>query len=613
MSEEVRPFATIPGLLDAKCIRMNDIRGYFERDAGMAQRLRRTGLSCLALLLAATGALAQQVQVQELVLTNGMKVLLVPRKGDPNVAAGWVAKVGAVNERPGITGISHLFEHMMFKGTRTIGTSNIEKDLELQTKMDEVKGRIRTEEQDQLRRLRLGEIADVRDPKARTPKHQQWLDELAALEKAQRDILVKNEFDRVYTTAGASGMNAGTSNDFTIYFINVPSNKLELWFWMESDRLANPVFREFYSERDVVREERRLRTESTPIGKFQEEFEAMFWSASPYHWPVVGWPSDVEAITREEALAYFDLNYAPNNLTACLVGDFDPANAKTLAEKYFGRLKRNPVDPPPVRTREIESLAEKRMFAHAETNPQAVARYHAVANGHKDEAALDVLGSLLSGRTGRLYKALVLDQKIATNANAVNNAQKWEGYFQMTATAAPGNTPEKVEQALYKEIETLQTTKVDARELQKIKNQYAADTFRRVQNNFGLMLQLLLADNTLGWRAFNEEPAKIQAVTAEDIQRVATTYFKPERRGVVLYYTKAAEAAAEDDPLLEGLNDAEKGQVRQARAMIQQLPVEQAKKMLEGLEQAEAQAPPERQKVLKVIKTLLQQKIEKGE
>lgn len=581
----------------------------------MIHDMKRAGLVCLIVLLAAASAAAQQVQVQELVLDNGMKFLFVPRKGDPNVAAGWVAKVGSVNERPGITGISHLFEHMMFKGTRAIGTSDIQKDLDLQTRMDGVKAKIQVEEQDQVRRLRIGEISDTRDPKTRSAAHQKLLDELAALEKAQRDLIVKNEFDRIYTTAGASGMNAGTSNDFTIYFINVPANKLELWFWMESDRLAQPVFREFYSERDVVREERRLRTESTPTGKFQEEFEALFWSASPYHWPVVGWPSDVEAITREEALAYFDLNYAPNNLTACLVGDFDPAAAKQFAEKYFGRLKRNPQNPSPVRTREIESQAEKRMVAYAETNPQAVARYHAVANGHKDEAALDVLGSILSGRTGRLYKSMVVDQKVATNAGAANNAMKWQGYFQLTATAAPGKKPEEVEQALYKEIEKLQNEKVGDRELQKVKNQYAADTFRRLQNNFQLMLQLLLTDNALTWQAFNEEPAKIAAVTADDIQRVAKEYFKPERRAVILYYTKAAEAggAADADPLLEGLNDQEKAQVRQARGMIQQMPVEQAKQMLQQLQQAEGQAPPDKLKVLKVIKTILEQKIGKGE
>ena len=238
-------------------------------------------LALAALIGLPPAAVAQQLAVQELVLDNGMKVLMVPRKGDPNVAAGWVARVGSVNERPGITGISHLFEHMMFKGTRAIGTTDIEKDLRLQAQMDAVKAKIRVEEQDQFRRLRLGEITDLRDPKTRSAAHNALLAELAGLEKAQKDLIVKNEFDRIYTSAGASGMNAGTSNDFTVYFINVPANKLELWFWMESDRLANPVFREFYAERDVVREERRLRTESTPTGRFQEEFEAMFWTASP--------------------------------------------------------------------------------------------------------------------------------------------------------------------------------------------------------------------------------------------------------------------------------------------------------------------------------------------
>lgn len=556
-------------------------------------------------------AAAQQLAVQELVLDNGMRVLMVPRKGDPNVAAGWVAKVGSVNERPGITGISHLFEHMMFKGTRTIGTTDIEKDLQLQDQMDAVKAKIRVEELDQARRLRLGEITDLRDPKTRSEKHNALLEELAALEKTQRDLLVKNEFDRIYTSAGASGMNAGTSNDFTIYFINVPANKLELWFWMESDRLAHPVFREFYTERDVVREERRLRTESTPTGRFQEEFEAMFWSASPYHWPVVGWPSDVENITRAEALAYYDLNYAPNNLTACLVGDFDPEVAKQLAQRYFGRLKRNPNDPDPVRTREVEPQAEKRMIAYADTNPQAQVRYLTVADGHRDEAALTVMGALLSGRTGRLYKSLVLDQKIATDVSAGNNGLKWEGYFGLNATARPGSTPEQVEQALYKEIEKLQAAPVEARELQKVKNRFAADEFRRLQNNFPLMLQLLLADNSRGWRSFFDDPKRIEAVTAEDVQRVATAYFKPERRGVILYYTKkaAAGAAADADPALEGLNDQERAQVTQMRAMIQQMKPDQAQQFLAKIEQAEGMAPPEKQKVLKAIKTLLQQKL----
>ena len=241
-------------------------------------------LLAVAMCFPSVGA-AQQISVQEHVLDNGMKLLLVPRKGDPNVAAGWVAKVGSVNERPGITGLSHLFEHMMFKGTKVIGTTNITEDLRLMQEMDEVKRQIRVEEQELNSPHRLGEIGDLNDPSNRSEQHRELLQQLAELDKQQKAIMVKNEFDQIYRAAGASGMNAGTDHDFTIYFINVPANKLELWFWMESDRLLNPVFREFYAERDVVREERRMRVESTPTGKFEEQFEALFWQSSPYAGP----------------------------------------------------------------------------------------------------------------------------------------------------------------------------------------------------------------------------------------------------------------------------------------------------------------------------------------
>ncbi len=563
----------------------------------------------LALLLV-PAVQAQQVQVQEYVLPNGMKLLMVPKKGDPNVAAGWVAKVGSVNERPGITGLSHLFEHMMFKGTHIVGTKDIKQDLAVMEKMDAVKAEIRKEEQAQIQRLRLGEISDLKDPKNRTAKHNELLEELTKLEKQQKDLIVPNEFDKIYTTAGASGMNAGTTEDWTLYFINVPANKLELWFWMESDRLLNPVFREFYSERDVVHEERRLRTDSTPTGKFEEEFNALFWSSSPYSWPVVGWPSDLDGLTRQEALDYFALNYAPNNIAACLVGDFDPARARELAERYFGRLKRNPQPPPQVRTREVEQMAEKRMIAYAETNPEVQIRYHSVADGHKDEPALVVLGSLLSGRTGRLYKSLVIDQKIANSVMAGQNGQKWEGYFMLRGVAKPGNQPEDVEKALYKEIEKLQKDKVGDRELQKVKNQFSADNFRRLQSNFALMFQLLLAESGRGWPSFNEDPKKIDAVTAADIQRVANQYFKAETRAVALYYTKKSESTVED-PLLTGLSDEDKAQVKQFKAMMGQIPKDKAQAILQQLDQQEAAAPADKKKLIAVIKKLLQEKMEK--
>lgn len=576
--------------------------------------MKKISLSLLALLLCAFAVAAQKVPVQEVVLDNGMRLLLVPRKGDPNVAAGWVARVGSVNERPGITGLSHLFEHMMFKGTHAIGTKDIAQNLALIKEMDEVRAELRKEQQSLILKARLGEITDAKDPKYRSERYKELLAKFDELTKREKELMVKDEFDRVYTTAGGSGMNAGTSNDFTVYFINVPANKLELWFWMESDRLRNPVFREFYSERDVVHEERRLRTDSTPTGKFDEQYESMFWQSSPYGWPVVGWPSDLEGITREEALDYFAVNYAPNNLTACLVGDIDPARATELARKYFGRLPRGPRAPEPVRTSEMPQLAEKRMVAYAETVPEVRVRYHTVAEGHPDDFVLDILGSVLSGRTGRLYKSLVLQQGLANSAGAFGDSRKYEGYFQVSGVAKPGKTPEEVEQALYKEIERLKTELVDARELQKVKNQYAAGAFRGIQSNFGLMVQLLLRDNTRGWQTINSDPARHQAVTPEDIRRAANTYFRPENRTIAIYYTKkTAAGAAAEDPALAGLSDEEKGQINQMKSMLGQAKAEQLRMFLQSLETRSASAPPEKQNFFKVVKKMLEDRLKQLE
>ena len=261
-------------------------------------------------------AAAQQVQVETFTLDNGMKFLLVPRTDQPNnIAAGWLAKVGSVNERPGITGISHFFEHMMFKGTDTIGTRDAAKDHEFMAKQKAVKDKINALVWNtQYKRYKAGEIDDPWDPANDTEELKALRAELKSLMDAHAKAIVKNEFDSVYTKLGGSGMNAFTTNDLTFYFINVPSNKFELWAWMESDRLNNSVFREIYSERDVVHEERRLRTESTPTGIFQEQFDAMFWQSSPYSWPVIGWTSDLNSYTMEEAQRYFNIYYRQNNL-----------------------------------------------------------------------------------------------------------------------------------------------------------------------------------------------------------------------------------------------------------------------------------------------------------
>jgi predicted Zn-dependent peptidase len=553
--------------------------------------------------------LAQEVPAIEHELENGMTVVMVPRPGDPNVAAGWVAKVGSVNERPGITGVAHLFEHMMFKGTTTIGTQNIEEDLAIIAQLDAVKGELAVEEARLLRAHRLGEIDDPSDPAARSSRHQELLAQFDGLLAQQQEVLVKEDFSRIYTGQGASGMNAGTSYDFTFYFVNVPANKLELWFWMESDRLLNPVFREFYAERDVVHEERRLRTDSTPTGKFQEQFEAMFWESSPYSWPVVGWPSDLEGMTREEALAFFDVYYAPNNLAAVLVGDFDPEDAVELAERYFGRIPRGDRPALEPRTREMPQLAEKRMVAYADTNPQVVVRYHSVPDGHRDEPALVVLGQLLSGRTGRLYKELVEDQQVATGASGGQSGFKYEGMFELRGTAMGERTPEEVEQALYAELERLRTEPVGDRELQKVKNQNAASTFRDLQGNFSLMMQLLIRESNRGWETLNTDPALYDAVTAEDIMRVAQEYFTEENRAVAVYYRREG-GDTEDSALLAGLDDEERAQVRQTMTMVSGLDEEQLRQFQAQAEQMLAQVPEENQDMAEALLQVIEDRLE---
>jgi predicted Zn-dependent peptidase len=516
----------------------------------------------LVLMLLPTTATGQEVRVVEHELENGLKLLLVPRAGDPNIAVGWIARVGSVYERPGITGVAHLFEHMMFKGTHTVGTQDIQQDLMIIEQLDAIRSSLEIEEAKLLQAYRLGQINELNDPAVRSERHVELLEQFSGLLEKQSELVIKEDFSRLYSSQGASGMNAGTSYDFTIYFVNVPANKLELWFWMEADRLLNPVFREFYAERDVVHEERRLRTDSTPIGKFREQFNAMFWESSPYSWPVVGWPSDLDGITREEAMDFFDVYYAPNNIAAALVGDFNVDDAIMLAEQYFGRLSRGISSSLEPRTREMPQLAEKRMVAFAETNPQVVIRYHSVPDGHIDEPALVVLGQLLSGRTGRLYKTLIEEEQVATRASGGQSGFKFEGMFELRGIAKQGRTPEEVEVAIYAELEKLKVLPIGERELQKVKNQNAASNFRDLQGNYQLMMQILIRENNRGWETINTDPALYDAVTADDIMRVAKKYFTSENRAVAIYYREENNSPGAN-LLLEDLDNGGRQQVVQ--------------------------------------------------
>jgi predicted Zn-dependent peptidase len=516
----------------------------------LTTRHRRSHLACLPvliLLITACSRLAeaQNVPVEEQRLSNGMKLLMVERHNEPTIAAGWVVQVGSANERPGITGIAHLFEHMMFKGTPTIGTTNYERDLEIIAEQERIREEMRREEQLMREAYRRGEVDDLQDPENLTDRWRELERQFSALIAEQREIMVPNEFDRIYTTEGASGMNAFTSQDMTGYFITVPANKLELWMWMESERILRPVFREFYAEREVVFEERRLRTEATPLGKFEETFNALVWTSHPYSWPVLGWPSDIPAISLAQANEFYATYYSPENITLILVGDFKIDTATALAEAYFGRIPSRTPEIPDVVTRELPGLAEKRMYAEADANPQVEIVWKTVPFRHTDSYALTVLGQLLSTRTGRLYRGLVLGSEVATDVYAYQQPMKWDGLFSAGGEAKDGRAPQEVEQGIYAELERIQKEAVPADELQKVKNHFAAAEYRRLTSNFPILLQLIQHEGRGDWREINDAGARIQAVTAEDILRVANRYFTRENRAVATYTRKQASQTPE--------------------------------------------------------------------
>jgi predicted Zn-dependent peptidase len=574
--------------------------------------VRLAGAAALILALASPvpAATEAKVDVETFTLDNGMKFLLVERPESPTVACGWVARVGSANERPGITGLSHLFEHMLFKGTHTIGTTNIERDLEIIDEQERIQERIREIYREQRARWRRGEIDDPFKPENRTEEQIELEQRFQELVEEQRSIMIKDEFDKIYTEAGGSSLNAGTAEDWTLYFIMMPANKLELWFWMESDRLQNPVFREFYSERDVVHEERRLRTESTPTGKFDEQFDAMFWESHPYSWPVVGWPSDLRVISKQQADDYFATYYAPNNLTVALVGRFDASEVKKLAEKYFGRLKRSEREAPDVVTLEMEQLAEKRMSAECDCQPQVEVRYHTVPFAHADSYSLDVLAGLMNGRTGRLYRSLVLDKGIASSAGSSQDTRKYSGAFSFYAETKGDGTPEQLEQGWYEQVQRLIEQPIPDRELQKVKNRIAADAFRRLDSMFFLMFQLLLYDNAGDWNYINTWADKTLAVTAEDVKRVARTYFKPANRAVAIYKRKAGSQAGAFPPEVAELPPEAQQMVKQRIRQLREVDdPAQLGQTLERMSAMKGQAPPEAAKPIEILVKWLEQRI----
>jgi len=546
------------------------------------RRILHAVIACVMMTFAATvPAVAQTIDAKEYNLDNGMQVLMVERHDAPTVMASIFARVGSANEVPGITGISHLFEHMMFKGTETIGTTDIKRDLEVMARLDSLRVLMRDEERIMREELRRGQIKDMIDPEAKTPRYREIEAVFDSLILEERKLIIKDPLSELYTKNGGYFLDAFTTQDMTGYFVRLPKNKMELYMWLESDRFSHPVFREFYSERDVVREERRMSLESTPTGLIEEDFSAMFWKSSSYRWDVHGWPSDLNAITREQADSYFGTYYAPNNLTMILVGDLNPDEMIKMVKKYFERIPRGKTPPPDVVTLEEKQYGEKRLIAEAETSPTTEIWYHTVAWKHPDSYPLKVLSGIMGGKTGRLYKKLVEEKGIAKSSSgrggrmmggggglaldASQDSRKYAGAFEIFAEGISGAKPEQLEAAIYEVIEELQNNPVPEDELQKVKNQLRVRSIRSFDIMSGMGILFFLGGNAAmgDWTEANNGPKKNDLVTAADVQRVANAYFDKNQRNVLLINTKGESAA--------GGESAEDPQFTQAVQMVKSM------------------------------------------
>jgi predicted Zn-dependent peptidase len=491
--------------------------------------MRRTlaGLALIA-LAAARPAAAQDIaafekKVSVKTLANGLTVLVCERPEAPVFSFFTHVDVGSDREVPGITGLAHMFEHMAFKGTDRIGTSDYAKE---QAALEAVETAYAA--YDVERRRSVG-----RDDEKLAELEKAWKDAIAEADR----YVVKNEFGEIIDREGGVGLNAFTNSDETGYFFSFPQNRLELWAYLESERYLKPVMREFYKERDVVHEERRMRTESQPIGRLIEQFAATAFTAHPYGQPVVGWPSDLTSFSATDALAFHARYYVPSNMTVAVVGDVKAADVFPLVEEYFGRLPKAP-KPPPLRTSEPPQKAERQVVLRDTAQPFYVEGYHRPGFDHPDDAVYDVIQDLMSsGRTSRLYRSLVRDKKIAAAAAGFGGfpGVKYPGLFAFFAVPTPGHTPEEIQAAIRAEIERLKTEDVSDAELEMVKTRTRADLIRQLDSNQGLALQLGRYQGRNGdWRELFRDVDQIQKVTKADVRRVANETFVETNRTVAM-------------------------------------------------------------------------------
>jgi predicted Zn-dependent peptidase len=486
----------------------------------------------LSVSLAAQSLKDFEKKVTEFDLPNGLHFIVVERHEAPVVSFHSYVNAGAVDDPKGETGMAHMFEHMAFKGTENIGTTNYPAEKAALEQVENIYDQI-----DQLKRESANRHQSV------DAKRMQALEEQlkAAIDKAD-SYVVPNQYDEIVESNGGVGLNASTSEDSTDYFYSFPSNRLELWFLLESERFLTPVLREFYKERDVVREERRMRIESSPQGQLVETLAATGFEAHPYRNPASGWSSDVETLRLKDAVQFYRRYYVPGNITIGIAGDVDPKEARRLADKYFARLPAAPL-PPLIHTIEPPQIGDKRASVRSAAQPFVLIGYKRPDQNSSDDLVFDVISEIMSGgRTGMLYTDMVRDKKMALAAmtSPTFPGGKYPELFLFFLVPNLGHTNEENEKECYSIINKLKNEKVDSETLNRVKTKLRADLIRKLDSNSGLTAELTAYHAAYGdWRRLFTETEQYAKITADDVQRVAKQYFVAESRTVT--YTVAAQ------------------------------------------------------------------------
>jgi predicted Zn-dependent peptidase len=476
-------------------------------------------------------------RVLKFTLKNGMKVLLLERHLSPTVSMYIRQRAGAVDEISGKTGTAHLLEHMMFKGTTTIGTRNYAKERDILQKIR------KTGQQLDVERKKAG--------KADAKKMEVFAARLKVLQEEYKRWIIPNELDRIYTQNGAEAMNASTGQDITTYHVSLPSNKIELWARIESDRMQHPVFREFYTERDVIMEERRQRVEADPDGKLAEQFFAAAFQAHPYGRPILGWPSDMRFLDMDDVSAFFNRAHAPDHTVITIVGDIDPKETLSIIRKYFERIPLQKMEQPFI-TEEPPQTGERRVDVLFATKPQLMIGYHKPPPPAPDDYVFDVIDALLSkGRTSRFYRTIVEKLKIAESVETASGmpGARYHNLFTIFATPRPPCECRELETAIDEELEKLRQTPVPEQELQKVKNQMKADFIRHLNSNSGLAGMLSYYEILTGdYRYLTNHINVIDKITPAEIMQAAQKYLTKENKTVATLVSRGAPSEQSTQP-----------------------------------------------------------------